>query len=64
MICNKCKNQYTSQATDHVRSRWNNYRRFFDRGEECMQEHLHMHLESELHSGFRDDVSVILIDVN
>ena len=27
-----------------------------------MQEHLHKHFESECHSGFRDDVSVILID--
>ena len=27
-----------------------------------MQEHLRKHFESERHSGFRDDVSVILID--
>ena len=62
MTRNKCKNQYTGQATDHVCSRWNNYHIFFDRGEECMQEHLHRHLESELHSDFRDHVSVILTD--
>ena len=27
-----------------------------------MQEHLYKHFESEHHSGFREDVSVILID--
>ena len=27
-----------------------------------MQQHLHKHRESEHHSGFHDDVSIILID--
>ena len=27
-----------------------------------MQEHLYKHFEIECHSGFRDDISVILID--
>ena len=29
-----------------------------------MQEHLYKHFESERHSGFRDDVSVILLEKN
>ena len=65
MTCNKWKKQYTGQTTDHFRSRWNNYMsksRSFDRGEQCMQEHLLKHFEYERHSGFRDNVSVILID--
>ena len=62
---NKCKKQNTGQTTGHFSSRWKNYKsksRSFDRGEHCMQEHLRKHFESERHSGFRDDVSVILID--
>ena len=65
MGCNKCKKQYTGQTRDHFRSRWNNCKsksRSFDRGEQCMQERLYKHFKSEIHSGFRDDVSVILID--
>ena len=65
MTCNKFKKQCTRQTTDQFRSRWNNYKsknRSFDRGEQCMQEHLYKHFESERHSGFREDVSVILID--
>ena len=57
--------QYTDQTTDHFRSRWNNYKsksRSFDRREQCMQEHLYKDFESECHSGFRNDVYVILID--
>ena len=51
--------------TDNFRSRWNKYKsksRSFDRREQCMQEHLYKHFESESHSNSRDDVSVILID--
>ena len=62
--CNKCKKQYTGQTTDHLRSRGNNCKsksRSFDRGEQCMQEHLYKYFESELHSGFPDEFSVILI---
>ena len=65
MIYSKCKKQCTGQTADHFRSRWNNYkskRRGFDRGEQCMQEHLYKHFESERLSGFRGNVSVILID--
>ena len=36
--------------------------RSFDSLEQCMQEHLYKHFESESHSGFREDVFVILID--
>ena len=64
MTCNKCKKQCTGQTTDHLRSRWNNCMsksRSFDRGGQCMQEHLYKHFESERHSGFRENVSVILI---
>ena len=60
-----CKNQYTSQTTDHFRSRWNNSTsksRSFDRGEQCMQERLYKHLKNERHSHLHDDVSVILIN--
>ena len=55
MTCNKCKKQYTGQATDQFCSRWKNYKsksRSFDRGEQCMQEHLYKHFEGERHSGF------------
>ena len=65
MTRNKCKNQYTGQTTDHFRSRQNNYMsksRGLDRGGHCLQKHFHKYFESERHSGFRDDVSVILID--
>ena len=65
MTCNKCKKQYTGQTTTQFRTRWNNYKsksRSFDREEQCMQEHLYKHFESERHSGFREDISVILID--
>ena len=65
MTCNKCKKQYTGQTINHFHRRWNNCKskcRRFDRGEQCMQEHLYKHFESECHSGFRDDVSAILID--
>ena len=65
MTCNKCKKQYTGKTTDQFRSRWSNYKsksRSFDRGKQCMQEDLYKHLESERHSGFREDGSVILID--
>ena len=67
MTCNKCKKQYTGQTRDQFRSRWNNYKsksRSFDRIEQCMREHLYKHFESEHHSGFRDDVSVLLVDNN
>ena len=65
MICNKCKKQQTGETTDQFRSRWNNYKfksRSFHRGEQCIQEHLYKHFETERHSGFREDVSVMLID--
>ena len=65
MTCNKCKKQYTGQTKDQFRNRWNNYKsksRSSDRGEQCMQEHLYKHFESEHYSGFHDDVSVIIID--
>ena len=62
MTRSKCKKQHAGQTTDHIHSRWNNYRRFFDRGEECMQEHFYKNFERQCHSGFRDDVSVIIID--
>ena len=64
-ICNKCKKQYTAQKTDHFHSRWNNCKsksRSFDRGEQCMQEHLYKHFESESHLGFQENISVILTD--
>ena len=63
MSCNKCKKQYTGQTTDHFCSRWSNYKSkssSFDRGEQCMQKHLYKHFQNERHSGFRDDVLVIL----
>ena len=63
MSCNKCKKQYTGPTTDHFCSRWNNYKSkssSFDRGEQCMQKHLYKHFQNERHSGFRDDVPVIL----
>ena len=65
MTYNKCKKQYIGQTTRQFRSRWNNYKsksRSLDRGEQCMQEHLYKHFESERHSLFSEDVSVILID--
>ena len=65
MICNKCKKQYSGQTTDQFGSRCIHYKsksRSSDRGKQCMQEHLYKHFESEHHSGFREDVSVILID--
>ena len=65
MNCNKCKKQYTTQNSDHFRSRQNNCKsksKYFDRGEQCMKVHLCKHFERECHSGFRDDVSLILID--
>ena len=64
MTCNKCRKQYTGQTTHHVCSRWNSYKpkgRSFNKREQFMQEHSNKHFESERHSGFRDDVSVILI---
>ena len=63
MNCNKCK--YNGQTTDQVCSRWNNYKsksRSFDRKEKCLQEHLYKYFESECHSGFCEDVPVILIN--
>ena len=65
MICNKCKKQYSGQTTDQFCSRCIHYKsksRSSDRGKQCMQEHLYKHFESEHHSGFCEDVSVILID--
>ena len=65
MTCNKCKKQCTGQTTDQFCSKWNNYKsksRSFDRGEQCMQEHLYKHFEGECHSGFCEYVSVILTD--
>ena len=65
LTCTKCKKQYTGQTTDPFRSRWNSYKsksRSFDREKQCMQEHLYKHFKIESHSGFRDDVSVILTD--
>ena len=64
MTCNKCNKQYTSQATGHFLSIWNNYNsksRSFDRGEQYMEEYLHKHFESEHHSHFRYYVFIILI---
>ena len=61
-ICNK---QYTGQATDSFRSRWNDYKpesRKLDRNEKYMQEYLYSHFESEGHNGFLEDVSITLID--
>ena len=46
--CKICNKQYTGQATDSFRSRWNNYKfksGKFDRNEKCMQEYLYSHFE-------------------
>ena len=61
---NKCKKQYTGQATGNFRGRWNNYKsksKSFKRGEKCMQEHLYKCFECEGHTEFLD-VSITLID--
>ena len=38
------------------------FERKFERGEQCMQRHLHEHFNLPGHSGFLNDVSVTLID--
>ena len=65
LTCNKCKKQYTGEATDNFRGRWNNYKsksKSFTRGEKCIQEYLYNYFESEGHIEFLDDVSITLID--
>ena len=65
LTCNKCHKQYVGQTTDAFRLRWNNYKsnsRKFDRGENCMQEHLYRHFQSDQHEGFLQDILVTLID--
>ena len=64
LTCNKCKKQYTGEATDNFRGRWNNYKsksKSFKRGEKCIQEHLYKHFESEGYTEFLD-VSITLTD--
>ena len=46
-------------------NRWTNYEdnaRKFERGEHCMQRHLHEHFNLSSHSGFLREVFVTLID--
>ena len=63
--CNVCQKQYTGQTTNAFRYRWNNYKsndKKFQRGEQCMQDHLFRHFYSEGHDGFIGNVSISFID--
>lgn len=63
--CGIWNKEYTGQTTDSFRSRWSNHKskiRKFVKNEKCMQEYLYSHYESEGHNGFRDDVSITLVD--
>ena len=65
LTCNKCKKQCTGQATDNFSGRGNNYKsksKSFKKRDNCVQEHLYKHFESEGHTEFFDDVSITLID--
>ena len=65
LTCNKCKKQYTGQTTDNFCGRGNNYKsksKSFNKRDNCVQEHLYKHFESERHTEFFDDVSITLID--
>ena len=66
MTCNKCKKQYTSQTTDPCHSRWNNCkskgRSFLIKKNSVSKKICTNKFESECHSHFHDDVSVVLID--
>ena len=63
--CNECFKQYVGQTVNEFRHTWNNYKnnaRKFERGEHCMQRHLHEHFNLSSHSRFLNDVSVTLTD--
>ena len=63
LTCNCCKNQYVGQTVDESRFRWGNYKsnwKKHQRGEICMQQHLHEHFCSSNQSCFISDVSVTL----
>ena len=65
LTCNCCKKEYVGQTVDEFRFRWNNYKsncRKHQRGETCMQQHLHEHFCSSNHNCFISDVSVTFID--
>ena len=65
LTCNKCEKQCNGQTTENFRGRWNNYKsksKIFERGEKCMQEHLHKHFQNEGQTEFRDDISITLIN--
>ena len=60
-----CSKQCTGETGDLCRLKCNNYKsndRKFKRGEHCMQEHLYEHFYSDSHSGFIDDVTIMLTD--
>ena len=65
ITCNRCPKQCVGQTIDEFRHRWNNYKdnaRKHERGEQCMQRHLHEHFNLPGRSGFLNDVSIILLD--
>ena len=65
ITCKKCFKQYVGQTADTFRSRWNNYKdnaRKYERGQHCMEKHLHEHFDLPGYTNVLADVTVTLID--
>ena len=65
LTCKICSKQYAGQTVDIFRSRWNNYKsndKKYLVGNPYMHEHIFEHFNSEGHTGFLENVSVIFID--
>ena len=62
--CNKFFKQYVGQTVDAFKSPWNNHKgnaRNYERGQHCLQKHLHEHFDLSSHTNFMQDVRVTLL---